>query len=170
MRNLTAKTVVKQFAKKIPWRVLLFLAAVLGASSVIVVAQSQQEVASVREAVDRHYAAINAGENNTIAQQHLPEFTHFSLRGGLLRTYRSIDEQHQAFQASPAAIFNQQIRHFAAQVYGNVAVATYYLVGSVKFGEESLTGTWRVTEVWVRQGGEWKEAHHHESPLQATVR
>ncbi|MCI0698077.1 nuclear transport factor 2 family protein [candidate division KSB1 bacterium] len=99
----------------------------------------------------------------------MPEFTIFGLRGGLLRTYRSVDEQHQAFQASPTTTFNQQIRHFAAQVYGNVAVATYYLVGSVKIGEESATGTWRVTEVWVRQGGEWKEAHHHESPLQATV-
>jgi len=168
MRNLTAKTVVKQFAKKIPWRVLLFLAAVLGASSVIVVAQSQQDVTSVREAVERHYAAINAGDGDTIRQQHLPEFTHFSLRGGLLRTFRSVDEQRPESQVP--VTFNQHIRHFAAQVYGNVAVATYYLVGSVKFGEESATGTWRVTEVWVRQGGEWKEAHHHESPLQATVR
>jgi len=169
MKNLTAKTVVTRFAQRIPWRVLLFLATVLGASSVIVVAQSQQDVASVREAVERHYAAINAGDKNTIAQQHLPELTIFGLRGGLLRTYRSIDEQHQAFQAS-SNTFTQQIRHFAAQVYGNVAVATYYLVGSVKVDEESTAGTWRVTEVWVRQGSEWKEAHHHESPLQAGVR
>ncbi|MGH7600431.1 MAG: nuclear transport factor 2 family protein [bacterium] len=91
------------------------------------------------------------------------------LRGGLLRTYRSVDDQHQGFKASPAT-FNQQIHHFAAQIYGNVAVATYYLVGSVKIGEELSTGTWRVTEVWIRQGGEWKEVHHQESPLQATVR
>lgn len=170
MKNLTAKTVVEQFAQKIPWRVLLFLAAVLGASSVIVVAQSQQDVASVREAVERHYAAINAGDSNAIEQQHLPEFTIFGGRGGLLRTARPVDEQRREFQALGPVTFNQYIRHFAAQVYGNVAVATYYLVGSVKFGEESATGTWRVTEVWVRQGNEWKEAHHHESPLQATVR
>jgi len=165
MKNSTAKTVVTQFAKKIPWKVLLFLAAVLGASSVIVVAQSQQDVASVREAVERHYAAINARDSIAIRQQHLPEFSHFSLRGGLLR---SSGEQSPESQASRTS--NQHIRHFAAQVYGNVAVATYYLVGSVTFGEESLTGTWRVTEVWVCQGNEWKEAHHHESPLQATVR
>jgi len=168
MRNSTAKTVVQQFARKKPLRVLLFLAAVLVAGSVIVLAQSQQEAASVREAVDRHYAAINADDGNTVRQQHLPEFTHFGLRGGLLRTSRSIDEQRPESQVP--VTFNQHVRHFAAQIYGNVAVATYYLVGSVKFGDESATGTWRVTEVWVRQGSEWKEAHHHESPLQATVR
>jgi ketosteroid isomerase-like protein len=165
MKNSTVKTAVTQFAKKIPWRVLLFLAVVLGAGSVVVIAQSQQDVASVRQAVERHYAAINAGDENAVQQQHLPEFSHFSLRGGLLR---SSDEQSPYTQVP--VTFNQRIRHFAAQVYGNVAVATYYLVGSVKFGEESLMGTWRVTEVWVRQGGEWKEAHHHESPLQDGVR
>jgi len=165
MRNLIARTVVKKFAKKIPWRVLLFLATALGVSSAMVVAQSQQDVASVRQAVERHYAAINARDENAIRQQHLPEFSHFSLRGGLLRS-----SGEQSPDSQVPVTFNQRIRHFAAQVYGNVAVATYYLVGSVKFGEESLTGTWRVTEVWVRQGGEWKEAHHHESPLQATVR
>lgn len=37
------------------------------------------------------------------------------------------------------------IRHFNAQIYDDLA--------------------WRVSAVWVRQGSEWKEAHHHEPPL-----
>ncbi|MGH7455432.1 MAG: nuclear transport factor 2 family protein [bacterium] len=98
----------------------------------------------------------------------MPEFTIFGLRGGLLRISRWLDEQRPESQIPTT--FNQHVHHFAAQIYGNVAVATYYLVGSVKIGEELSTGTWRVTEVWIRQGGEWKEAHLQESPLQATMR
>ena len=129
-------------------------------------AQSQQDAAAVCAVAERHYAAIRAGDRDTILQQHLPEFTFFTSDGRLLWTFRSIDQQRTEFQETdPSFTSKTYIRHCTAQVYGNTGIATYYLVGSVTSGGGTTSGTWRVTEVWVRQGNEWKEAHHHESPL-----
>lgn len=134
-------------------------------------AQSQQDAAAVCAVAERHYAAIRAGDFNTVLQQHLPEFTFFTSDGGLLWTFRSIDQQRSEFQETDSSFTSRTyIRHCSAQVYGNVGIATYYLVGSVTSRGVTTNGTWRVTEVWVKQGNEWKEAHHHESPLLGSVR
>jgi len=134
-------------------------------------AQSQEDAAAVCAVAERHYAAIRAGNFNAILQQHLPEFTFFTSNGGLLWTFRSLDQQRTEFQETePSFTSKTYIRHCNAQVYGNTGIATYYLVGSVTVGGNTTSGTWRVTEVWVKQGNEWKEAHHHESPLLGSVR
>ena len=62
---------------------------------------------------------------------------------------------------------NVYMNHFSAQIYGDVAIATFYLVGPRTVGGTTTISTSRVTAVWVREGGEWREAHHHESPLAA---
>lgn len=54
---------------------------------------------------------------------------------------------------------------FRAQIFGNVAVATFYLVGTEIRDDKVRDITNRVTAFWVKSDGEWKEAHHHESPL-----
>lgn len=129
-------------------------------------AQGTQDAAAVCAMAERHYATIRVGDTDAILQHHLPEFTFFTNDGGLLWTFRSIDQQRTEFQErTPSFSSKTYIRHCSAQVYGITGIATYYLVGSVTIGNETTTGTWRVTEVWVRQGNEWKEAHHHESPL-----
>ena len=134
-------------------------------------AQSQQDAAAVCTAAERHYAAIRAGDMDAILEHHAPEFTFFTSDGGLLWTFRSLDQQRTEFQEmDPSIASKTYIRHCSAQVYGNTGIATYYLVGSVTSGGKTTSGTWRVTEVWVKQGNEWKEAHHHESPLLDSVR
>jgi ketosteroid isomerase-like protein len=133
-------------------------------------AQSQQDAAAVCAIAERHYASIRAADLNAIVQQHLPEFTFFTSDGGLLWTFRSLDQQRTEFQeVDPSFASKTYIRHCSAKVYGNTGIATYYLVGSVTSGGQPTNGTWRVTEVWVKQGNEWKEAHHHESPLVSSV-
>lgn len=134
------------------------------------VAQGQQDAAAVCAIAERHYAAIRAGDFNTVLQQHLPEFTFFTSGGGLLWTFRSLDQQRSEFQADSSFSSRTYIRHCSAQVNGNTGIATYYVVGQVTSGGKTTSGTWRVTEVWVKQGNEWKEAHHHESPLVGGVR
>ena len=62
--------------------------------------------------------------------------------------------------------FDFQVRHIDVKVYGDAAVSTYYLVGPVQLPDggrqrQSL----RMTSVWVKQAGQWKLAHRHESPL-----
>jgi len=146
-----------------PLVVLLALAVVFGSP---VFAQGAQDAASVCAMAERHYATIRAGDMNAVVAQHLPEFTFFVADGGLLWSFRSLDQQRTEIpEVSTNFVSKTYLRHCSAQVYGNTGIATYYLVGSVSVGDRTETGTWRVTEVWVRQGNEWKEAHHHESPL-----
>jgi ketosteroid isomerase-like protein len=151
-------------------RTFVGLAALALLSSGQAMAQEGPDAAAVCAMAERHYAAIRAGDMNAVLQQHQPEFTFFTSDGGLLWTFRSLDQQRTEFQErSPNFSSSTRIHHCSAQVYGNTGIATYYLVGSVTIGTSTTSGTWRVTEVWVRQGNEWKEAHHHESPLLDSV-
>lgn len=135
-------------------------------------AQSQ-DAASVCAASERHYAAIRAGDMNAVREQHVPDVTLFPENGGPLLSLAKVQ-----WEPDPSYRNTTYITQCSAQVYGNVGIATFYLVGSVTLGESwpppyeghTLSGTWRVTEVWVKQGNEWKEVHHHESPLLGSVR
>ena len=127
-----------------------------------------QDSEAVRTAVLEHYAAINNGDWEATADHHTAGFTAFLADNGLLTTWGTRQEQAELFRAMGAAGLNAnwEVRQLEVQVYGDVALATGYLVGTVQFPDGPLLqGTWRLTEVWVREGGDWKEAHHHDSPL-----
>jgi len=147
-----------------------WMAAMLAAPLTLASGEAPAQVGpdAVCEAAEQHYVAIRADDLDSVLQQHVPEFTHFTSEGGLLENYESVDQQRTAFTAVTYTS-NVDIRHCSAQLYGDVGIATYYLVGSVTVGSDTTSGTWRVTEVWVRQGNQWKEAHHHESPLLGAV-
>jgi ketosteroid isomerase-like protein len=134
-------------------------------------AEGQADTASVCALSEKHYSAIRAGDMDAILQQHSNDFTFFASDGGLLWTFHSTDQQRAEFEATtPDFASKTYIRHCSAQVYGNTGIATFYLVGSVTAGGNTVSGTWRVTEIWAKHGSEWKEVHHHESPLLASVR
>ena len=62
--------------------------------------------------------------------------------------------------------FDFQIRHLVVKVFGDAAVSTYYLVGPVLLPDgERQRQSLRMTSVWIKQAGQWKLAHRHESPL-----
>ena len=127
-----------------------------------------QDSEAVRTAVLEHYAAINNAEWDAVADHHTAGLTAFLPDNGLLTTWGTRQEQAELFRAAGTAglSLNWEVRQLEVEVYGDVAVATGYLVGTAQFPDAPiLQGTWRLTEVWVREGGEWKEAHHHDSPL-----
>ena len=76
-----------------------------------------------------------------------------------------IEAQERVGQEDSLPDLNVRITQFDAQMYGDVAVATFYLVGTQTVSGESSTLNNRVSAVWIKEGGRWKEAHHHESPL-----
>ncbi len=121
----------------------------------------------VRATIERHYAAIHAMDLETGLSHHLNDFSMFSSDGGVLwdPDWREVTERMGATFEFPT--LNVRMSNFNAQIYGNVAVATFYLVGTQTHGGETRNLTWRVSAVWVKTGSEWKEAHHHESPLRA---
>ncbi len=150
--------------KSLPWLMVAAVATALPVST-----YAQDDAAAVRAEVERHYAAIRAGDMETTIAQHAPDFTFFAGDGTPLWTFRDAEEQRTEFSASGELSFTTRIRQIAVQVFDNTAIATYYLVGSITVGDNTATGTWRVSEVWRRQNGQWLEVHHHESPLLDSV-
>ncbi len=118
------------------------------------------DVDDVKAAVQKYITALNTGDVNAYVQSRTPEYSAFGgINGGLIQKFYSLEEQGNRFQAGVDAgfEFNVQIQHLDAKVYGNAAIVTGYSV-------EGNTANQR-TEVWIKQGGQWKQAHRHESPL-----
>lgn len=152
-------------------KVTMAICALLLVCSAQAFAQGQMDAASICALSEKHYSAIRGNDMNAILQQHSNDFTFFTSDGGLLWTFRSTDQQRAEFEATLSDFASKTyVRHCSAQVYGNTGIATFYLVGSVTAGANTVSGTWRVTEVWVKQANDWKEVHHHESPLLGSVR
>ena len=140
---------------------------VLLVAPVIALAQTAhaQDGASLRTAIESHYLAIHAGDSETTLSHHLTDFSIFPGDGGMLMEpgFFEAAERMGATIAFPTS--NLTMSHFNAQIYDDVGVALFYLSGTRTARGEVTAGTWRVSAVWRWQDGEWKEAHHHESPL-----
>jgi ketosteroid isomerase-like protein len=125
------------------------------------------DVDDVKAATLEHFAAVNSGDADEYIKYYLPEFSVFS-GGGLLSRRTSLVENKKSFQDSVNAGFkrNLQLRNLEVRIYGNTAVTTSYMVGTVTQpdGTTSRAASQR-TGVLVKQAGQWKEVHNHRSPL-----
>lgn len=132
----------------------------------ILVAQAEEEV---RRAVIAHYAAITAGDTEFVIDQHAGEFTGFLFGQGTLERFGSHEEQRQAWIEDAGELgADLAPRDIEVVVLDDVALALFFLDGSLTLPDgQTLTGSWGVTEVWVLAGDEWKELHHHDSPVEA---
>ncbi len=123
----------------------------------------------VRAAVQRFYAALNAGDAGALTDFYAAENTRFGTGGALLETFDSLDEkrmnQQAAFDAGPK--YNLQARHIDVSLYGNsTAVVTSYGVGRLTFPNGTIgQPNNRITAVLIKQGGQWKIVHRHLSPV-----
>ncbi len=124
----------------------------------------------VRATIERHYAAIHAKDIEAVRSHHLKDFTMFYSDGTVLWEPDWAEVSERMGATVDFGTLNVRMSNFNAQVYGNVAVATFYLVGTHTYGGKTRNVTNRVSAVWVKNGSEWKEAHHHESPLRASHR
>ncbi len=119
----------------------------------------------VRATIERHYAAIHAKDIEAVISHHLKDFTMFLSDEGVLWDPDWAEVSERMGATVEFGNLNVRMSNFNAQVYGKVAVATFYLVGTHTYGGETRDVTNRVSAVWVKDGSEWQEAHHHESPL-----
>jgi ketosteroid isomerase-like protein len=125
------------------------------------------EVDDIKAADLSVHAAFNAGNANAVVQHYLPERTTLT-GGGLLRRFDSLEEQRADIQARfDAGIkYNRQVRHLDVRVFGNTAVTTGYVVGTVTQPDGSTNQVnLQRTTVLIKQGGQWKQVHFHVSPL-----
>jgi len=127
------------------------------------------DVADVKEAGQRFYAALSAGDAGALMQLHASASSSFGPGGGLLETFDTLEERRNSFQATVDAgvKLNIQGRHIDVRVYGNsTAVATSYGVGTITRPDgTTVRVNNRITVVLIKQGGQWKVAHQHISPV-----
>ena len=116
-----------------------------------------------------HFDALNAGDVEAHLRHHAAEKTFYGSHGESLRVYHSLDEQRQAMSTTKHSGFQslQELSDIQVQRYGNVAVVTCYVTGTITLGDGSPPQAVRErrTAVLVKQGRDWKEVHFHSSPL-----
>ncbi len=121
----------------------------------------------VKAAFLGHFTTLRAHDSQSMAQNYMPDYTEFSGGGGLLIRTATPEEMGKARQAVFDNVnINLTPRNVEVKVYGNAAVVTAYLVGSITPANgETIRVSDRRTGVWVKQGGTWKEAHMHQSRI-----
>jgi ketosteroid isomerase-like protein len=120
----------------------------------------------VRAAIEKHYYLFQTGDlEASMSKYHLDDFTMFLGDGGVLweTDYDSVAGRMGAKVDIPHV--NVRMTNFKAQMYDDVAVVTFFLVGTYGEGDKTRQVTNRASAVWIKTSGEWKEAHHHESQL-----
>ncbi len=126
----------------------------------------QADVESLEATINAHWEAINANDGQTVIGHHMPRFTAFLVDEGSLWVLESEEDYAAIEEAFADAQYNWRPRDLTVDLYGNVAVAAFYAEGSTTWPDGRVVeGPRRVTAVWIWDGGEWKEAHHHDSPL-----
>ncbi len=120
-----------------------------------------QNAEGLRARIEAHYVAIHAGDVDAVVDHHLSDMTIFPETGHVLLEPGWADAGTRMGADVPFPALQVVMRHFSAQIYGDVGIAAFYLDGL--FDGERRTS--RVSAVWVWRNGQWMEAHHHESRL-----
>ena len=129
----------------------------------------------VKAAYVRHITLSRTGQVDAFLEQHEPGHTAFGPNADLLSRFDSLEDEKKFRQAAARRVnpedfdsqsVSQLVRHMEVQVYGNAAVLTTYLQGSIRLPDGTQRpGTRRVTSVWIKQNNRWTEVHDHMSPL-----
>lgn len=135
------------------------------AFSTAVTAQSAEE--QVQQAVLTFYQRLAdhdaVGWNSMISRNSAGNFAR---TGALLAEANAPDPAGmQANFDSGQLDYQLTVHHLNVTVYGNTAVATFYTTGPSKVNGAQILGTFRVSQVWVREGQAWRAVHWHISPL-----
>jgi ketosteroid isomerase-like protein len=127
-------------------------------------------VDQVREATLAFYRALNNADAAAADRFLLPGGDSFPRSGAKLlpeapTAEQSLQDLQKLFSAGLK--FDVKVNDLQVKAYGACAVATLYLDGTTLPGTNRppIRGSFRASYVWIRQGGEWRIAHFHISPL-----
>jgi len=140
----------------------MILTALVG-SIALTTAVVADEAADVKAAMQGVLAAYNDGDADAIAKYFLKGADHFDGDGRLLGPFDKA-QLKAAFEAGVKYDF--EWRDLEVKVYGNSAVGTALMVGTITSPDGTTTqGPWRNSGTWVKQKGSWKVAHYHVSEV-----
>jgi ketosteroid isomerase-like protein len=125
-----------------------------------------QDADEIKAATLEHFEFLNAGDAAAHVQLHLPGVSSFD--DGEWEEGGSLEDQIASLQAAFDAGLKADVtvRDLKVKVYGDAAVVTGYVVGTVTDTDGTtaeITGA-RSTFM-IRQGGRWLEAHSHLSTV-----
>src|SRR5688572_14513675 len=121
--------------------------------------------AEVKTAVMDIIAGFNTGNVDQIERRLAPQNNRFQGEGGFLTSFIDAADLRRAFQAGFKV--NVEINNLETAVYGDSAVATFFMRGVVTppGGAPRTEGPWRSSYVWNKQDGTWKLIHSHQSAM-----
>jgi len=115
-----------------------------------------------------HFATLNAGNMDAhLEQHHVAQLNRF-MRNGLRVHFSSFEEQKNQIRTvyDNGSKYNLQLRDVEVNVYGNSAVVSAYMTGNIVRGNgNTVSVADRYSAMLVKQGGQWKTVHTHNSPL-----
>ena len=131
------------------------------------IATRADDIQEIREATLAHFEAQNQGNAEARIGHHLPYHTQFA-DGKRLKVSRSIEEQLKLTRKlyNSGIKFDLGLEDISIKIYGDSAVVTGYVVGSVTLANgKVIDANEQRTAVLVKENSEWKEVHVHISPL-----
>ncbi len=122
--------------------------------------QLQQELQTI-------YQALNEQDADTFARHYLPEATRFHNMGQLEEGWSEDRTNLMKGMFKAGLAFDiRDIEIADLRIYGNTAIIAGHLLNCLSLPNGQTTeGKMRFSYVWIKQDGEWKEAHHHISDL-----
>ncbi len=147
---------------------LTFALTVLAVGVVFTPVATAQDVEAIKNATMEHFATQAAGDAAAHVRHHMVGHTAFAPGGGRVQEFPSLEEEIKDLQADFDAglKFSVELQDLKVDVYGDAAVVTGYLVGTVTLADGTTQPVNnRRTAVLIKQGGEWKEVHNHISDL-----
>mgnify|MGYP003962977229 CR=1 FL=1 len=125
----------------------------------------------VKAAVVAMFTALETWDTDGWVDAHTEDCTIFA--GGTLgamlvpadmdrEALRASNEEARLAGTAPVSI---QVQYMDVNVMGNIAYTTGYLIFAPVPDATVPPSRWRSTMIWVKQGGKWKRAHYHSSPL-----
>ena len=141
--------------------------AVMTATLVMFVASGARadDVSDVKAAEIAFNAAENAGNIDAMFRLSLPDRTVFGPGGGrLVAGWTEESKKRRQAEFDAGRRIDYRIEDLEVRIFGDVAVTTFYRIGTVKeVNEAPKPSQMRISGVWVRQADGWKLAHRHES-------
>jgi CubicO group peptidase (beta-lactamase class C family) len=119
----------------------------------------------VKAAVMDIIGGFNSSSLEQIERRLAPQQNRFPGEGGFLTSFVDATELRNLFQSGWKLNFN--VENLETAVYGNNAVATFLVKGTItpSNGSPRPDGPWRSSYVLNKQDGVWKLVHSHQSPL-----
>ncbi|MCH6575919.1 MAG: nuclear transport factor 2 family protein [Bacteroidetes bacterium] len=136
------------------------IAILMVGSLVLTTAAKADDVDDVKATQLAVVAALNAGDAEAYTKHLLPEATGFFTSDGLLTEPWRGELLQSKFDAGLK--IDIQLRHLQVKLCDNTAVVTGYETGVIIFPDgTTLKGPRRISTVWIKQAGQWKQAHIH---------